>query len=210
MDYDEFKAFFEKCGGRIEQKKISSHSWRDRFRDNFISPKTLDLSASIYMKIVGGPKPRRGAISRFVGFVYRETYYSFFPSIEVEWDDRDKNLICSYYDVELLDENYSDGTKWIWKTETRVKEEIPTPNNKYGQELEIGSLVVGVQKVSKRLMFGYVTRYTKANVWIKPIHFPCDSQNEVKEIQLDNFKQICLFQEDFLEHLLVLKLMANY
>lgn len=209
MDYNEFIRVFQKYGGKVEKERITSSYYGSRTQETFILPKTDDSSIITHMRIIGGPKPRHGAIGRFVGFIY-QGYSSYAPCIEIEWDGRDKNFIGHYFDFDVLDENYSDGTKWIWKTSPHSKDEIPVPVNKYGQELEVGSLVVGIQKKWKSLMFGHVTRYTKSNIWLKPIHFPCDGKKAVDEIQLDNIQQVCLFQEDFLEHLLVIKLMADY
>ncbi len=217
MDYNELKMFFEKCGGRIvEERLVDDYSsyynrnnrYRDRVIEKFIMPEKMDLSVPIYMEIVDGPKPRHGSICRFDGFVEEQSRYaSYSPNIRVVWDDRDKSYIESYYFFKVLDANYSSGTKWVWKTEKR--KDIPVPKNKYGQELEIGGLVVGIESGGwKKLRFGYITRYTASNIWIKPIHFRCDGKIEEAEIRLDSIKQTCLFQEDFLEHLLEVKLMS--
>jgi len=221
MDYKEFKLFFEKCGGKIVEKRFVEdpysssyssryhHRYRDRIIEEFVFPEAIDLSVPIYMEIVDGPKPRHGAICRFDGFVVEQSRYSSNcrPDIRVVWDDRDKSCIESYYFFKVLDEDYFGGTKWVWKTEK--KKDIPAPRNKYGQELEIGGLVVGMESGGwKTLRFGYITRYTAANIWIKPIHFRCDGKKEEAEIRLDSIKQTCLFQEDFLEHLLEIKLMS--
>ena len=209
MDTSEFTAFFKKCGGTTTQKTVPSN-WGggSKIKTTYILPDSVDLSTPIYIKVTGGLVPRHGAIGRLVEFVDRKVSYIAIPSIKIEWDGRKKTLTDRHYNFELLDDDYSDGTKWVWKTEKHDKKEKPKVLlNKFGQELEIGSLIVGVQKVSKHLRFGRVTRYTAHNIWINPIHFACDGREE-KEIQLDNNQQTCLFEEDFLEHLLVHRLMS--
>lgn len=208
MDNSEFIAFFKKCGGTTIQKMHKTSWGSNSTSTEYIFPEDLDLSTPIYIKVTGGPLPRHGAIGRFVEFVDESIHYITTPRIKIEWDYQNKTYIDRHYRFQILDDDYSDGTKWVWKTEKHdKKEKPPVLLNKFGQELEIGSLIVGVQKVSKKLRFGYVTRYTAHNIWINPIHFPCDGR-EVDEIQLDNNQQTCLFEEDFLEHLLVHKLMS--
>ncbi len=208
MDNSEFIEFFKKCGGTAE-KETHKTSWGSiRTAIKYTLPEDPDFSVPIYLKVTGGPIPRHGAIGRLVEFVDKKVFYIAAPSIKIEWDDRNKTHTDRYNNFELLDSNYDEGTKWVWETEKHEKKEKPSVLlNKFGQELEIGSLIVGVQKVSKNLRFGHVTRYTAHNIWINPIHFPCDGR-EVDEIQLDNNQQTCLFEEDFLEHLLVHKLMS--
>lgn len=201
MDYKQFDDFFKEQGGKITEKDSGSGYWSNRKTRTFIIPETI--TKPVYLEFTNrGNKARIGSIGRLVGF--EETSYGN-PRLTVEWDDRSKTYAAKYYEIEVLDNDYDDGTKWVWQTNPREK--ILPFVNKFGQELEKGDLIVGIEKSCKYLRFGYVTRYTKASIWIKPIMFSCDGIVDQDEIWIDNPKQTCMFQEDFLEHLLALKLM---
>ena len=203
MDEQEFEVFYVEHGGKIIEKKKTNYFHRQYKVYQYFSPSEITKEA--YLKITEGPKPRIGAIGRLIGFA--DSRYGGKPEITIEFDGRPKPYTAYYYEFEQLPKRYDGGTKWVWN-KGKPKPKIDPFVNKFGQELEVGSLITGIEKRNKKLRFGYVTRYTESNIWIKPIIFSCDGKYEPKEIWIDNAKETCMFEEDFLEHLLALKLMS--
>ena len=168
----------------------------------------------------GRPKPKIGAIGRAIDFELTENqmesvididdkkYYKtrYAPHIVVEWDDRNSTSTHELYDIDF----YADQgeTKWVWKTEKRKQQPLPEIYNKYGQKIEVGSIVAGCA-IGGVLAVGQVTRFTKSTIWVNVQGLEKRLKPSGKEYRINSIMQTIVLPDSMAEDLFVELILAN-
>lgn len=213
MEQREFVELLVSLGSKKTEIRHDNSTvrWMRNYTEVRYSTPEIPEDREIYVRFIGGVAPRIGAIGRVTKFIPHEgTYYSH-PGIRVEFDERPgKAVDANYHQLELMPDDHAGGTRWCWNTRNHDKKEIPVPVNRFNQELHEGTLVVA-NRYGKHgnLMFGYVSRYTVANVWIRPLKISRTCPKSA-ELRADSISETFVLPEDF-EHtyLFAVKLMSD-
>lgn len=182
-------ALAKACGFTIKtETRVDSWGGRSsNYEVKSISGEFTKPEKDFYFKVSGKPA-REGTIGRMLKYEPDDKF-----EYQLEFDDRKNVLKFSAYDVEFLP-NYNGPTVYVYERADPTKREpIPIIKNKFGQTLEKDDLVVGVggRYGSVEIVFGYVTRWTRAgNIFIKP-YGPFGSPTNITrgDIQLKDAKE---------------------
>lgn len=214
---DELTQIAEKCGFKTEKRTN-----RNPFSINPTSSYTIKTTPGtimkpkedLYFEISSRSLPsRKGSIGKLVALESVSTWTWIY---HLYFEENKRTLKFDYYNCQYL-KDYKGPTKYFFYK--KEKKKIPERKNSFGQTLSEGNLVVGVGGTGKDalIVLGYVTRWTKYNVFVKPYGPFGKITNEKKgDIQLKNYMQTIVLPsdkdwQDILEkELFVTMLTSNY
>jgi len=209
VDREAFLRIVRKYGGTIETKSRGSGYYREYYEEVNL-PEEIDYiiskDAPLFLKITGGNRPRIGGIGRVTSISKRY--------IDITFDDKKGKVVqLHYYELEPVDDTVS-ATRWVYnvvKSDAKPKPEVRV--NKYGQELEEGTLIVGTGYGSNKgsILFGRVSRWTETSIFIKTIDLGKGKQisNQSKgDTRLFDFRETYVLpdSEDLTESFVLTKL----
>lgn len=197
----------KQCSGvRFEENEFSQWSGKVIRTYNFYKEGEIKVPDDIYIKITG--TATKGTIGKVIG-VDVETFgkthpgaqskdpcyiFTYDTSIIYECENRKKPGRIKASHVILL--SGPQQTEYVRNINTRPKEEIKNPVNKFKQELQKGDWVIGV-KPGKKLGIGRITRWTNHNVWaVRDAFNEEDLNDKSKEFRFDSIYETFTLPND--------------